>query len=154
MLGAVLLCVQIALSFLANIELVSLLIIIYTLVLGRKALIPIYVFVLLEGFVYGFGIWWVNYLYVWAVLFALTMLFRKIKQPIFWSILSAVYGLLFGLLCSFFYLFMGGFNAALAYWLSGIPFDIAHCIGNFLACILLFKPLYKLFQKIHSQVLT
>lgn len=154
MLGAVLLCVQIALSFLPNIELVSLLIILYTIVLGSRALIPIYVFVVLEGFVYGFGIWWINYLYVWAVLFAVTMLFRNVKSSIFWSVISAVYGLFFGFLCAIIYLFMGGFNAAFAYWLSGIPFDIAHCIGNFLACIILFKPLLKLLQKIRSQVLT
>lgn len=154
MLGALLLGVQVALSFIPNIELVSFLIIIYTLTLRSKALIPIYVFVFLEGFIYGFGIWWINYLYIWTVLFLVVMLLSKVDSVIVWSIVSAGYGLFFGMLCAIPYLFMGGINMAIAYWVEGIIFDIAHCIGNFIACIILFKPVNRFFKKIYSQILT
>ena len=36
-----------------------------------------------------------------------------------------------------------GPGAALANWVSGIPFDIAHCAGNFLTTLLLYTPLVK-----------
>ena len=154
MLGALLLGVQVTLSFLPNIELVSFLIIIYTLTLRSKALIPIYVFVFLEGFIYGFGIWWINYLYVWTVLFLVVMLFSYVKSTLFWSVVSATYGLLFGMLCAIPYLFMGGINMAIAYWIDGIIFDIVHCFSNFVVCITLIKPINKFFHKIYNHVLT
>ena len=66
-LSAILLAAQVSLGFLPNIELVTLLLIVYTLVLKKKVFFVIYVFVLLEGMIYGFGLWWINYLYVWSV---------------------------------------------------------------------------------------
>ena len=55
LLGAILFAVQVALSPLPNIELVSILCLVYTLTFGVRALGAIYVFVLLEGLLYGFG---------------------------------------------------------------------------------------------------
>ena len=52
------------------------------------------------------------------------------------------YGLCFGALCALPYLAFGP-GAALANWVSGIPFDIAHCAGNFLTTLLLYTPLVK-----------
>ena len=77
MLGAIACVCQVALSFLPNIEVVSILFIVYTKVFGKKALFPIYVFVLLEGIFWGFGSWWIMYLYIWAVLWSITMLCRR-----------------------------------------------------------------------------
>ena len=45
-----------ALSFLPNVELVTLLIMLYTLYFGRKIIYVIPFFVLIEGIVWGFGI--------------------------------------------------------------------------------------------------
>ena len=154
MLGAVLFAVQIALSVLPNIELVSLLVIIYSLFFGKKALVPIYIFVFLEGFYYGFSVWWICYLYIWTLLFVLVMIFSKVKSVIFWSVISACYGLFFGLLCEIPFLFIGGWSMAVAAWINGIPFDISHCAGNFIACLVLFKPLYIFFEKITAKMLT
>ncbi|MEG0269427.1 MAG: hypothetical protein RR821_04175 [Clostridia bacterium] len=147
LLSALLLGVQVALAVLPNIELVSLLIVLYTLYFRWKALCIIYVFVLLEGLVYGFGLWWVNYLYVWTVLWALTMLFHRMKGTVGWIVLLASYGLGFGFLCALPYLFMGGIGAAAAYFLSGIPFDLLHCAGNAAAAAVLFQPLRRLFDR-------
>ena len=67
-LAALLFAGQVALAAIPNVEIVSLLVILYTLALGRKVFLVIYTFVLLEGVFYGFGLWWINYLYVWAAL--------------------------------------------------------------------------------------
>lgn len=77
--SAILFGVQLAFAFLPNVELVSLLIILYTRHLKYRALPVIYVFVVLEGLVFGFGIWWFIHLYIWAVLFAMTMMMQKIS---------------------------------------------------------------------------
>jgi len=64
--------------------------------------------------------------------------------------------LTFGALCSIPYLFMGwingsfltGIQSAMAYWITGIPFDILHGISNFFIMLFLFKPLYKNLNKV------
>lgn len=145
--AAMLFVVQVAAAGLPNIELVSLLIIIYTLAFGYRVLYIIYTFVMLEGFLYGFGIWWISYLYVWTILAGITWIFRSKKSPLGWAILSGTFGLLFGALCTIPYLITGGPAMALAYWVSGIPFDLIHCAGNFVLCLLLWKPLNKLFAE-------
>ena len=147
-LTAVVFAAQVAMGFLPNIELVTLLFILYTLVLGKKVFLIIYVFVFLEGIFYGFGLWWVNYLYVWTVQSIVTLILRKQTSVFFWSILSGFYGISFGALCAIPYFFMGGLSSAFAYWVSGIAYDIPHCIGNIVICLLLFKPLYKVLDQV------
>ena len=80
-LSAILLAAQVSLGFLPNIELVTLLLIVYTLVLKKKVFFVIYVFVLLEGMIYGFGLWWINYLYVWSVQAVITLSLIHISEP-------------------------------------------------------------------------
>lgn len=142
LLSAILLIGQIALGFLPNIEVVTLLIMVYSIVFRKKVFFIIYVFVLAEGLVYGFGIWWFNYLYVWSIQAVINLLFRKQKSVVFWSILSGFYGITFGALCSLPYFAIGGPSAAFAYWVSGLAYDIPHCIGNVALCLVLFRPLY------------
>lgn len=124
LLSAILLIGQIALGFLPNIEVVTLLIMVYSIVFRKKVFFIIYVFVLAEGLVYGFGIWWFNYLYVWSIQAVINLLFRKQKSVVFWSILSGFYGITFGALCSLPYFAIGGPSAAFAYWVSGLAYDI------------------------------
>lgn len=149
LLGALLLAVQVALAVIPNVELVSLLVIVYTLVFRAKVIPMIYIFAVLEGLIYGFGIWWIMYLYVWTLLAGVTYLFRKMETTVGWAILSAAFGLLFGLLCSIPYLFVGGFSMMLAWWASGLLFDVLHCVGNFVVCLLLYKPLLRVLQKLN-----
>ena len=150
-MSAVLIAVQVTLSFLPNIELVSLLIIVYTLVFGRKALYIIYVFVAVEGVIYGIGLWWINYLYVWTILFIIVMLLRKQHSPYFWACISGFYGLTFGALCAIPNLFLSGIGSAISYWIAGIPYDILHAVGNFAVALLLFYPLYQVMNIINKK---
>lgn len=147
-LSALLIIVQVSLAFLPNIELVSLLIIIYTLTLKRKTLYIIYTFALIEGLIYGFGIWWFMYLYIWTILYLIVSIFYKNKSVVIWAIISCIYGLAFGLLCSLPYLIFGGIGAAISIWISGIPFDIMHGISNFFVTLILFNPIYSLLKRL------
>ena len=65
MMVAVIEVCKAALSFLPNIELTTFWLILFTLYFGRKILLVIPVFILIEGCIYGFGLWWVMYLYMW-----------------------------------------------------------------------------------------
>lgn len=150
LLSAILLVVQVALSFLPNIQLVSILILLYTLVFGWKSLYMIYIFVFLEGLIYGFGIWWANYLYVWLVLFIIAMIFRKNTSKVFWSIVLGIYGLSFGALCSIPYFIVGGFEMGFSYWIAGIPFDLIHGFANLVIGFILFKPLYRVINMVNT----
>lgn len=148
-LTAVLLGGQVALAALPNVEIVSLLVILYSILLGRQVFLIIYVFVLLEGCLYGFGLWWVSYLYVWALLAIIALALRRTEaSALFWAILSGFFGLAFGALCALPYLVTGGIAAAISYWLAGLGFDLIHCVGNFLVCLLLFRPLYRLLSRL------
>lgn len=148
-LTAILFISQIALSFLPNIEIVTLLIILYTQFFKKKVFLIIYLFALLEGLLYGFGIWWIMYLYVWSILALIVLFLGKIRINIPWAIISGFYGLFFGSLCAIPYFVIGGWAAGFGYWISGIPFDIIHCIGNFTVTLVLYKPLYYIFQRLN-----
>lgn len=148
-LTAVLLGGQVALAALPNVEIVSLLVILYSLLLGRQVFLIIYAFALLEGCLYGFGLWWVSYLYVWTLLAIIALALRQAEAlALFWAILSGFFGLAFGALCALPYLVTGGIAAAISYWLAGLGFDLIHCAGNFLVCLLLFRPLYRLLSRL------
>lgn len=151
MLSAIFLTVQVGLAFLPNVELISLFIILCTLILGYKALLIIYIFVISELFIYGLSTWWLNYLYIWTILFVVAYFFRRERSPYFWAIVSGLYGLSFGALCSIPYFFMGGFPTMLAYWVSGILFDLVHGVANFILALVLFRPLYYLLDKIYRK---
>lgn len=147
-LGAILLVSQIALAPLPNIEIVSVLVVLFTLVLGKYVAYTLSVFILLEGLVYGFGLWWFSYLYIWTILAILTFFFRKMESRLGWALLCGFYGLLFGTLTSFPTFILSGFAVGVAYILSGIPFDLIHAAANFLLAFLLLPVLRKLLEKL------
>lgn len=146
-LGALTFALQVVMSGLPNIEPVSLLVMLFAVVFGWKALYPVYVFVAMEILFYGFSTWNVYYLYVWTVLTAAAILMRKAEQPLAWALLSGGFGLLFGALCGIVDIFIGGWEYAVAKWISGIPFDVLHCGGNFVITLILWKPLRNLLKK-------
>lgn len=151
MLGVVMVASKEALAFLPNIELVSLFTILFTLVFRRRVLGALAVFLLLDGLLYGFSSWWVMYLYIWPLLALLTWLFRWMKHSWQWAVLSGLYGLAFGTLCSLVYLPVGGLSMMAAWIISGLPFDFTHAGGNFVLALLLYHPLRKVLEMLDRQ---
>lgn len=140
-LGGMTFVAKMVMAGFANIEPVSLMVMLFAVTFGKKAVFPIYVYVLLEYVLFGFGLWSVYYLYIWLVLALAAWLLRGMTHPLGWAILSGLFGLSFGALCAPVDLLVGGWSYAVAQWVSGIPFDIAHCLGNFAMVLLLFVPL-------------
>lgn len=155
MLGAMTFGAKVAMSGLPNIEPVSLMVMLFAVVFGWKALYPIYLYVAMEILLYGVNLWNINYLYVWLILALAAMATRKWKNPVWWALLSGLFGLAFGFLCCPVYAFLGGrvdFGYALRWWMTGIPFDITHGIGNFVIALLLFVPLRRLLETLCAKM--
>ena len=151
-LGAMTFAAKYVMSFLPNIEPVSLMVMLFAVVFGWKWIYPVYLYVALEILFYGISLWNINYLYIWAVLAVLSVFLKDMKSPLAWALLSGVFGLLFGALCGIVDVFIGGFSYAVTKWVSGIPFDIAHCAGNFVIALLLFKPLRELLAEEYAKM--
>ena len=151
MLGALTFGAKVAMSFLPNIEPVSLFFLLYGAVFGRKSLYPLFLYVVMEILYYGIGPWNINYLYIWTVPVLLGWIFRKENNPLFWAVVSGAFGLCFGLLCAPVYLFIGGPGYAISWWVSGFLYDILHCGGNFAIALVLFVPLRKLLTKLYRR---
>jgi energy-coupling factor transport system substrate-specific component len=148
MMVAVLEVVKVALMTLPNIELVSLMIVLFTLWIGKKAFIVVTAFSLIECLLWGFGIWNIGYFYVWPILVVLTLFFRKQSSPLVWAIVLGFFGLFFGSLFALTNFVLSGLEGALSYLVSGLMFDVVHCISNFISTLVLFKPLNKIINKI------
>lgn len=153
MLGTLMFCSDIMMEALPNIHLLGMLTMVYTLVFRWKALIPIYVYVIMCGLYAGFAMWWWPYLYVWAILWGLTMLLPKrmprVVASIVYPTVCCLHGLAFGVLYAPAQALMFGFDfhQTLAWVASGLPFDIIHGVGNLLAGLLII-PLTELLRKL------
>lgn len=148
LLGSLTFCAKIIMAVLPNIEPVSIFVIVFTVVFGLKAMYIVAVYVMLEFLVWGMGLWWMMYVYIWPLLCLLAYAFRKMDSALGWAILSGAFGLAFGALCTPVYALSGGLSYALTSWISGIPFDLAHCAGNFALALVLFRPLTKGLRKL------
>ena len=151
-LGALTFALKMCMAVLPNIEPVSLLLLVFGAVFGIKALYPTYIYVTLEILYWGLGTWSINYLYTWPILVVAAILMKNVDSPWVWAMASAVFGLMYGALCGIVDVFIGGVPYAISKWVSGIPFDIAHCVGNFVMALLLFAPLRKLMTRLNNKL--
>lgn len=73
MLGALMYASKVFMELLPNVHLLGVFTISFTLVYRKKALYPIYTYVLLNGLFAGFATWWIPYLYLWTILWGVTI---------------------------------------------------------------------------------
>ena len=153
MLGALTFGAKVAMAGLPNIEPVSLFVMLFAVVFGWKAFYPISLYVLMEIMLYGINFWNINYLYVWAVLAVAAIAMRKLRHPLWWALLSGLFGLAFGLLCSPVYMVVGGsFDYGLRWWQAGFLFDITHGVANFIIALVLFIPLRTMLTDLYAHM--
>ncbi|MCI9532792.1 MAG: hypothetical protein HFH38_13940 [Lachnospiraceae bacterium] len=152
MLGAVMYASKFLLEAAPNIHLLGVFVIAFTVTYRKKALYPIYVYVLLNGVFSGFSSWWVPYLYVWAALWGATMLLPqdmpKKVRPIVYMAVCAAHGFLFGTLYAPAQAILFGlsFQGMVAWIIAGLPWDFIHGISNFF-CGALIVPLISVLRR-------
>ena len=143
MLGAVMYASKILMDWAPNIHLLGVFTISFTVVYGKKALYPIYIYVLLLGMLNGFATWWIPHLYVWTILWGITMLLPKKLpnkiRPFIYMIVCSLHGFSYGILYAPSQALLYGlsFEGMIAWIISGLPFDITHGISNFFCGILI-----------------
>lgn len=143
MLGAVMYASKILMELAPNIHLLGVFIIAFTVVYRKKALYPIYVYVILNGIFCGFAAWWIPYLYIWTVLWGFVMLLPKKMpkkiRPFVYMVVCAAHGFLYGTLYAPVQaiLFGLGFQGMISWIIAGLPFDFIHGISNFFCGILI-----------------
>ena len=157
MLGALMAVSDLVMNVIPNVHLGGMLIVVYTLVYRAKALFPIYVYVGLIGFFEGFGIWWIPYLYIWAILWLAVMLLpRKMPcwlAPIVYALVCAAHGFAFGFLWAptQMLFFNYTWEQTMIWWKWGfITADLFHGIGNLVGSILI-VPLSTLLYRLDRQ---
>lgn len=152
MLGAMMFASKMLMEILPNIHLLGVFTIAITVVYRQKALYPIYIYVLLNGLISGFNVWWVPYLYIWTILWGAAMLLPKNlpqkARPFIYCGLCGLHGFLFGILYApaqaiFFGL---NFKTTVAWIVSGFPFDLIHGVSNII-CGLLICPIIAVLKK-------
>lgn len=153
MLGALMFCSKVVMQALPNIHLLGMFTMVFTLTFRKKALIPIYLYVMLEGLFYGFNAWWVPYLYVWTILWGVTMLLPKSPKNrvayVLYPAVCCLHGIAFGTLFAPGFALLTGMDLSgtLAWIAAGFPWDVVHGIGNLFSGILVL-PLSRLLKKL------
>lgn len=149
MLGALMYASKMIMEVAPNVHLLGVFTIAFTVVYRKKALYPIYTYVLLNGIFCGFATWWIPYLYLWTVLWGATMLLPKRipekLRPLVYMLLCAAHGFLFGTLYAPAQALLYGLNfqKMIAWIISGLPWDFVHGVSNFF-CGILIVPIVKI----------
>lgn len=146
LLSATITVAKLALSFIPNVEFVTLLFILYTTVFGwRITLLVSLIFSTMEIFIYGFSTWLIGYYIIWPLLILIThFLQKRINSEYGFAVLGGLFGLFFGLFFALVESFFYGFYYGVSYWIKGMPFDIIHGVANFIIILSLYKPLQKI----------
>jgi len=155
MLGALMYVSKVIMEWAPNIHLLGVFTIAFTVVYRAKALYPIYIYVLLNGMFSGFNAWWIPYLYLWTILWGITMLLpKKMPKPVavvVYSVVNALHGYGFGILYAPAQALVFGLNlkGMIAWIIAGFPFDLIHGTSN-LVCGLLIVPIVLILQKLEK----
>ncbi|MBO5755379.1 MAG: hypothetical protein J6R89_04915 [Clostridia bacterium] len=156
MLGALMFVTKVIMEAIPNIHLLGLFIMVFTLTYHVRALIPIYIYVLLNGIIAGFSFWWIPYLYIWTILWGVTMLLPR-KMPVWlcsivYPLVCTLHGLTFGILYAPVQALMFGYTLEeTMIWIAGgLTFDVLHAIGNFAAGLFIL-PLHRVLEKLEKR---
>ena len=153
MFAALMFASKILMEALPNIHLLGMFTVMLTVVFRARALIPIYLYIFINGLFAGFDVWWIPYLYIWTILWGMTMLVPKNISPalgaVIYPLLCGLHGFAFGILYSPAQAFFFGLNfeQTVVWVTAGIPYDIIHGVSN-LASGLLVLPLSMLVKKL------
>ena len=148
-MAATLECGKLVLSFLPNVEVVSILTALYGYVFGWAGVLASFIFVIIEPLIWGFGPWFITYLIYWPLLAFVFMCLGRRKIENRWVILAIIFGLTvgFGILSSIIdvALYIGinkhYFGNLILYYIRGIGFYLTQICCNIVLFLLIFKPL-------------
>ena len=157
---AALMCVgDFAMEWLPNVHFVGVFIVVTTVVYRQYAILSIFVYWMVSGFVEGISLWWIPKIYIWALLWVGIMLipkrFSERTKNILYIIVCALHGFLsFGVLYAPAQALIAGldFKGTIAWIITGLPFDLTQCIGNLVLGSLVIYPMTKIIKQTDKYV--
>jgi hypothetical protein len=152
------------LMYIPNVEVVTLLIVVFTYVFGLgMGMGATIVFCVIEGLIWGFNpTWLVAYFIHWPTVSLVTFFMQKgrLKNPIVIAIIISAVTVLFGLQSTFTYMITGGGIKAtnfvsryLSLYTSGIIFYVVHVVSSFISVAVGFTPVRILLTKLNKRYL-
>ena len=154
-------CGKLALMALPNIEVVSILIALFSYSFGFSGLLATFIFVLIEPLLFGFGSWFISYLIYWPLLSLVFLFLGKIKMKNRWliTVIAVTMTFLFGVISSlvdiglFSGLYEDFFTRFFIYYVRGIPFYVLQIATNAVIFPMLFTFLARKLKKIGERLL-
>ena len=161
MLAATLEVAKLVLSFLPNIEVVTLLCGVYGYVFGAYGILASVVFVTIEPLIHGFGTWVITYYLYWPFLTLVFMLLGKmrVRNRVILTLVALILTVWFGVFSSLVDvgLFSGSYDRFFyrfsIYYVRGIGYYAAQLITNAVVFPLLFRPLSNVLSKLKPRIL-
>ncbi|WP_290451277.1 hypothetical protein [Ileibacterium valens] len=147
-LGALIFALKMVMAPFPNIEPVTLMVIVLGSTLGIQSIWAILIYILCEVLTWGANIWVLNYLYLWPLLLVISCLLRKSNSAFVYACTVALFGYCFGAFCAIPMIFISGISGAIAWWQSGVLFDLIHGTSNFILVLILYRPLHKVLSEL------
>lgn len=134
---------RIMFSFIPNVQPTTTIIIIVTIYIGSfDGLLVAIITMLMSNLHLGMGPWTIAQIVAFSSIVFLFHIVKKTSVHIkYYPIIALFSGLLYGFVISLVQAPFFGWEIFFPYWISGIPFDIYHALGNFGFFIILYKPL-------------
>lgn len=155
MLGTLMCISKYVMEILPNMHLLAVFTVAFTVVFRKKALYPIYIFVFIIGLFSGFSVWWLPYLYIWAVLWGAVMIIPKNLNPkiapFVYIAVCSLHGFLYGTIYAPAQALLFGldFKGTVAWIIAGLPFDMVHGFSNLCLGVLI-VPIIKVLNKLKT----
>ncbi|MBQ4150368.1 MAG: hypothetical protein IJC81_01005 [Clostridia bacterium] len=157
MLGALMLASKTLLESVPNIHPVTMLLMVYTAVYGKKAIFPLLIYLVLDTAKWGI-LSMFPYFYIFPLCYLCTLMvptnISDKKRQFFYTVICTSFGLFFGVLYApwqaliHFKSFTDG--RIFAWIAAGFTYDLLHAAGNFAASFLIL-PLEKLIKRIDKR---
>lgn len=153
-------CGKLALAFIPNVEVVSILLALFGYVFGWHGIVAALVFVAIEPMIWGFNTWVISYIIYWPLVAAVFMLLSKLKIKNRFAItgISVLLTAFFGVLTSLVDvgLFSGSYENFWyrfgVYYARGVGFYAIHIASNAVIFLSLFPLLEARLRRIKSSV--
>ena len=142
-------------TFLPNVQPTTVIIILVTMYLGTMdGWLVATVSIFMSNMYLGMGVWTIAQLVSFSALILMVHLCKMMNIGTrYYPFIALISGIVYGLIISLVQAPFFGWISFFPYWLSGLPYDFNHAIGNYLFFIILHLPLSKILKKQKSRFL-
>ena len=142
-------------TFLPNVQPTTVIILIVSMYLGTyDGWLVAIISILISNLYLGMGVWTLAQIVSFSVLILIVHICKKINLSIgYYPIVALLMGFTYGFIISLVQAPFFGWVSFLPYWISGLPYDLNHAVGNYLFFIILHPPLSRILKNQKKKIL-